>query len=97
MYRITGGRGSGKTYRLLEMANEHKGIVICSNPMAMRTKARSLGFTDIADFVSYRDSLNYHYERSSFIDELEKYAQEIFGTRNNLVAYTYTFEEENEN
>lgn len=91
-----GGRGTGKTYRLLEKANETKGIVISSNPNAMREKARSWGFTDIEDFVSPRDSVSYYFTKPLYIDNLEKFVTEVLTSGPKLTAYTYTFEEDNE-
>lgn len=35
MYRIIDGRASGKTSRLLLLAKENNGIVVCANPSAM--------------------------------------------------------------
>lgn len=93
MYVISGARGSGKTYRLLELANESKGVVISSNPNAMREKARSWGFTEIADFVSPRDSASYYFTKPLYIDNLEKFVQEVLASGSKLTAYTYTVEE----
>jgi hypothetical protein len=39
MYRIIDGRGTGKTSRLLLLAKEHDGIVVCAYPEWMREKA----------------------------------------------------------
>ena len=52
MYRIIDGRGSGKTSRLLLLAKEHDGIVVCANPNSMREKAHRYGLTGI-EFMSY--------------------------------------------
>ena len=93
MYRVIGGRGVGKTYRLLEQANNAKGVVVCSNPRALREKAYSWGFTDITDFISYRESVNYYTENSIFLDEIEKYAAELLN-RYRFAGYTQTWEEE---
>ena len=95
MYRIIGGRGTGKTYKLLEAANNTQGIVICSNPLAMREKARTWGFTDIKDFIGYKESGYIHQidHKDVFIDEIERYIKEQF-TDNHLKGYTYTIEDE---
>lgn len=54
MYRIIDGRGTGKTSRLLLLAKEKGGIVICARPDTMREKAYNYGLTGI-DFMSYND------------------------------------------
>ena len=35
MYRIIEGRGTGKTSRLMLLAKEADGVIVCSNPYAM--------------------------------------------------------------
>lgn len=54
MYKIIGGRGTGKTYRLLEEANKVNAIIICRNPRALKEKAHSWGFDNV-EFVGYKD------------------------------------------
>lgn len=54
MYRIIDGRGTGKTSRLLLLAKEHNGIVVCALPELMRKKAYGYGLTNI-DIMSYHD------------------------------------------
>ena len=90
MYNIVGTRGIGKTYRLLELANGVKGVVICSNPRAMREKAATLGFTEIQGFISYRDSIDERTGQDTFIDDLELYAKALVGR--DLKGYTYTID-----
>jgi hypothetical protein len=91
MYRVIGGRGTGKTYRLLEKASEVGGIVVCSNPAAMRENAYVWGFTGI-EFMQYHDYIAYHCEKPVFIDELELYVKSISGRT--LQGYTYSLEDE---
>lgn len=91
MYTIIGGRGTGKTYRLLEKASEVGGIVVCSNPAAMREKAYAWGFTGI-EFMQYHDYIAYYCEKPVFIDELELYVKSISGRT--LQGYTYSLEDE---
>ena len=52
MYRIIDKKCSGKTSRLLLLAKENNGVVVCSNPDKMRKKAYVYGLTGI-DFVTY--------------------------------------------
>ena len=93
MYKIIGGRGTGKTYRLLEEANKVNAIIICRDPRALKEKARSWGFNNV-EFVGYKDQIFYYYNKPVFIDELEAYAQALAGRT--FSGYTYTIiEDEN--
>lgn len=74
MYKVIDSRGSGKTSRLLLLAKENNGIIVCYDPNKMREKAYAYGITGI-DFITYED---YIYGNNSefdgkpvFIDELE--------------------------
>ena len=63
MYRIIDGRGTGKTSRLLLLAKENNGIVVCAYPEWMREKAYAYGLTGI-DFISYTDFIKDIAERN---------------------------------
>ena len=65
MYRIIDGRGTGKTSRLLLLAKENDGIVVCKNPDHMREKAYAYGLTGI-DFASYYEYFVTFLTRFSF-------------------------------
>ena len=54
MYRIIDERGSGKTSRLMLLAKETGGVIVCSNPKGMAEKARAYGIQGI-EFISYYD------------------------------------------
>ena len=54
MDKIIGEKGTGKTRRLLEMAKDNNGIVICENVEEMTKRAYRLGIVGI-DFMDYRD------------------------------------------
>lgn len=56
MIKIIDTRGSGKTSRLLLLAKENNGIIVCGNPYALKEKARNYGIDGI-DFISYGDFL----------------------------------------
>ena len=93
MYRIIDKRGTGKTSRLLLLAKENNGIVVCKNPDHMREKAYVYGLTGI-DFVSYQDfdrdvSESYEsgntYTKPVFIDELDSYLKHL---QFNIQGYT---------
>lgn len=93
MYRIIDGRGTGKTSRLMLLAKETNGTIICSNPHAMLQKAHAYGITGI-DFISYNDFLlsgkgldigNY------YIDEMESFLEVLqasVGIRGVLCGYS---------
>jgi hypothetical protein len=96
MYRIIDSRSSGKTGRLMLLAKETNGTIICSNPKAMQTKAHAYGITGI-NFISYNDFLygagldidNY------YIDELETflhYTQSAVNVKGKLCGYTLSEE-----
>lgn len=98
MYRIIDGRGTGKTSRLLLLAKENNGIVVCKNPDHMREKAYAYGLTGI-DFVSYKDfdrdvSESYEsgntYSKPVFIDELDNYLKYL---QFNIQGYTISNED----
>lgn len=98
MYRIIDHRGSGKTSRLMLLAKEHNGTVVCSNPYAMEQKAHSYGITGV-DFVSYYDFLNNCKDvnlGNYYIDELEIFMQFIasqYAKNGNFNGYTLTEED----
>ena len=93
MYKIIDKKCSGKTSRLLLLAKENNGIVVCSNPDKMREKAYAYGLTGI-EFVSYEDfdrdvSEGYEagrsYNKPVFIDELDNYLRTL---QFNIQGYT---------
>lgn len=88
MYRIMKSRSTGKTLQLMLLAKENKGILVCSNPPAMRQKAQAYGLTGF-DIVSYRDYLENKYEEKCFIDEIELFVKAI---GNDLSGYTASLE-----
>ena len=57
MYRIIDNRGTGKTSRLLLLAKENNGIVVCANPISMREKAHRYGLTGI-ECMSYTEFID---------------------------------------
>lgn len=77
MYRIIDDRGTGKTSRLMLLAKEHDGIIVCRNPQAMAEKAKAYGIIGIS-FVSYYEFITERtiYERVPYyIDELEDFVK----------------------
>ena len=90
MYRIIDKKCSGKTSRLLLLAKENNGVVICSNPDKMREKAYAYGITGI-EFISYSELFNGEYEGKVMIDELEMFVQHYIDCK--LTGYTLTNED----
>lgn len=90
MVRIIDGRASGKTNKLMLLAQENNAIIVCGNPYAMEQKARAYGITGI-DFISYAEFVNRSYpeDKRIFIDELERFAL-LFG---NVSGYTLSNED----
>ena len=86
MYRIIDNKASGKTSRLMLLAKEKNGVLVCANPHAMQAKAHSYGLTGF-DIISYHDYIqhNYDYGKMCFIDELEAFVKSL---GNNLSGYT---------
>lgn len=91
MYRIIDNRGTGKTSRLMLLAKEANGVLVCANPTAMRDKAQAYGLTGF-DIISYSDYVqhNYPFGKLCFIDELERFANTV---GHNLSGYTLTNED----
>lgn len=96
MYRIIEGRGTGKTSRLMLLAKENNGTIVCSNPKAMEQKARAYGIIGI-NFISYSDFLNSTGMDlgNYYIDELEMFIQhavQYYAGRGNFDGYTLSLE-----
>ena len=66
MYRIIDGRSTGKTSRLLLLAKENNGIVVCAYPEWMKEKAYKYGLVGI-DFISY----DYQTVKGDYVTEYE--------------------------
>lgn len=93
MIRIIDNRGTGKTSQLMFFAKEYNAIFVCSNPSAMKAKARAYGIDGI-DFVSYSDFIhNYDPDIQSYVvDELEEFIKSIFSSGPQLIGYTLSEE-----
>jgi hypothetical protein len=90
MKAIIDGRGTGKTSRLLLLAKENDGVIVCHNPEDLRYKAYSYGLVGI-DFISFNDYIegNYNTEKPVFIDELNLFLKK---TDKNICGYTLSEE-----
>lgn len=80
IYRIIDSRDSGKTSRLMLLAKENNGILVCNDPYSMRNKAYAYGLVGF-DIISYIDYLNGNYDKTKpcFIDELELFIKRGLG------------------
>ena len=91
MYRIIDGRGSGKTSRLMLLAKETGGVIVCSNARAMREKAKAYGITDV-EFIDYGQFIRYPtLYKNFYIDELENFIKYVFN--NSMKGYSISLEE----
>lgn len=92
MYRIIDDRSSGKTSRLLLLAKENNGIIVCANPVSMREKAYNYGIVGV-EFLSYEQYAytidNYDTSKPIFIDELELFLKKF---DSNISGYTISKE-----
>lgn len=78
---IIGQRGSGKTYRLFEEADQAGGIIVGANPIDLRTAARMKGFLNIKNFIGYNDFIEDYcanVDNVYFIDNIESFVSNIF-------------------
>ena len=76
MYRIIDGRATGKTSRLMLLAKENDGIIVCKDPGIMRDKAYRYGITGI-EFMSYREFIHSHPTKPVYIDEVDLFLQSL--------------------
>ena len=93
---IVGGRSTGKTRKLLELAKEKNALVICKNPAAMGRKAEDYGIYGLK-FAGYGDSLTCLLEdtignplccEKFVVDETKEFLDYIFAA--NCVGYSQT-------
>jgi hypothetical protein len=76
MYRIIDDRATGKTSRLMLLAKENDGIIVCKEPIIMREKAYRYGITGI-EFMSYRDFIHKHPTQPVYIDEIDLFLRSL--------------------
>lgn len=88
MNRIIDGRSTGKTSRLMLLAKENNGIIVCHNPKALREKAYVYGIIGI-DYLSYADFIELmiatQIHRPVYIDELDNF---LLFLNNNIQGYS---------
>lgn len=94
MYRIIDDRGTGKTSRLMLIAKENNALFVCSNPDAMRYKAKAYGIDGI-EFISYGEffhDYHGHTDTKYVIDELENFLHSTMFYSTELIGYTLSVE-----
>ena len=91
MYRIIDKQGTGKTSRLMLLAKENNGIMVCLNPTKAREKAHAYGMTGI-NFMSYVDYIvnDKAIDAPVYIDDIECFLSCL--TCNTLSGYTLSEE-----
>ena len=79
MFIITGGRGSGKTKKLLETAQENGGVIICRDPQKMIDRAHKYGMTGL-DIISYEEYCTRKVipNKPKYIHDLEAFMTDTF-------------------
>ena len=96
MFRIIDEPGTGKTRKLIQIAKENNGVILCENPNLLREKAYSYGITGI-DFLSFEEYfVPVHHDhmitlkdRPIYIDEISKF---ILLYDKNFAGYTETID-----
>ena len=73
---IFGNKESGKTEKILQLANKHGSIVLSSSPHALWEKARALGYTNV-EIVGFGDLNNDNFSlgKDLYIDDVENALQ----------------------
>lgn len=73
MIKIIDKRSSGKTSRLMLLAKENDGILVCKDPAKMRDKAYDYGLVGVI-FMSYEDfDFNYYFDCPVYIDNVDEF------------------------
>ena len=72
MINIVGPRGSGKTTKLFEIAQENNGIILAPNSRALREKAKSLGYRDL-EIIGFGDldNDNFSLGKNVYVDNID--------------------------
>ena len=76
MKQIIDERGTGKSSRLLLLAKQNEGVVVCSNPSRMEEKALLYGLTGLK-IISYSAYLRGSIKEPIYIDDIAKFLKYI--------------------
>lgn len=72
MFIIRGGKGTGKTKTLLEMAKAGNGVVVCADPDVMRDRAYRYGIVGL-EIISYDEA--YLTGKPVYIHDINKFIE----------------------
>ena len=78
MKLIYDARGSGKTKRLFEYAQENNGVIITDNANALRVKAQAYGYNDIEIIEASRLESSDIEGKNILIRNLDRFVQSYF-------------------
>lgn len=101
MIKIIGKRGSGKTTRLLKIANESNAMILTANSRALREKAKNLGYSRDLEIIGFGDLErdNYSFNKNVLVDDIEAILQYLleryYGLK--VEGFSTTLEDENDN
>lgn len=76
MNKIIDKTGTGKTHKLLMLAQANNGVIICDSPEKMRERAYKYGITGL-DFITYEDYWHNAIETEDFIAGRRVYIDRI--------------------
>lgn len=84
MIKVIDKKATGKTGRLLLLAKEQNGVVICGNPDKIRAKAHNYGIVGV-DIISYEEYIDFLdgcgndilVNRPIFVDELDSLLRQL--------------------
>ena len=84
MIKVIDKKATGKTGRLLLLAKERNGVIVCNNPDKIRAKAHNYGIVGV-DIVSYKEYCDFIggygnellVNRPIFIDEIDMFLKEL--------------------
>ena len=88
MFIVSGGRGTGKTRRLLEAAQITSSVVACKDPVKMIERAYKYGITGLT-IIPYEDIQNTGTEATIYIHDIETFIKYAFP---NITGFSETIE-----
>jgi hypothetical protein len=77
MFIVSGGRGIGKTRRLLEAAQATNSVVACKDPIKMTERAHKYGITGL-HIIQYDDLHSTGSEATIYIHDVEAFVKHAF-------------------
>lgn len=79
MIKIIDNRGTGKTSRLLLLAKENRGTVVCANPQLLTEKAYRYGIVGVncVSYITYLNNKEKFDKQKIFIDDVEQFLKVV--------------------